>query len=88
MGVFWIGSLLGRAKPAALEKLGCEGHYASRSQCLDELSARQVLIAIDQALARRAPVPQNEAPSASGPTKSSVTAAAGLNTSPHPQTND
>ena len=33
------------------EKLGCEGHLDSRSQCLDELSARQVLKAVDQALA-------------------------------------
>jgi heptosyltransferase III len=33
------------------ERLGCEGHYASRSQCLDELPARQVLAAVDQALA-------------------------------------
>src|SRR5262249_20737693 len=33
------------------EKLGCEGHLESRAQCLDELSTRQVLIAVDQALA-------------------------------------
>jgi heptosyltransferase-3 len=33
------------------EKLGCEGHLQSRSQCLDELSTRQVLKAVDQALA-------------------------------------
>ncbi len=33
------------------EKLGCEGHYQSYSQCLDELSVRQVLSAVDQALA-------------------------------------
>jgi heptosyltransferase-3 len=32
------------------EKLGCEGHLDSRSQCLDELSVRQVLTAVDQAL--------------------------------------
>ncbi len=32
------------------EKLGCEGHLDSRSQCLDELSAQQVLAAVDQAL--------------------------------------
>ena len=32
------------------EKLGCEGHLDSRSQCLDELSVRQVLAAVDQAL--------------------------------------
>jgi heptosyltransferase III len=32
------------------EKLGCEGHLDSRSQCLDELSARTVLDAVDQAL--------------------------------------
>jgi heptosyltransferase III len=47
------------------EKLGCEGHYASHSQCLDELSARQVLVAVDQALgAGRAAIAQNRAPSA------------------------
>jgi heptosyltransferase III len=34
------------------EKLGCEGHLDSRSQCLDELSARAVLGAVDQALRR------------------------------------
>jgi heptosyltransferase-3 len=33
------------------EKLGCEGHHASHSQCLDEQRARQVLAALDQALA-------------------------------------
>jgi heptosyltransferase-3 len=33
------------------ERLGCDGHYESRSQCLDELPARQVLAAVDQALA-------------------------------------
>lgn len=32
------------------EKLGCEGHYQSHSQCLDELPVRQVLVAVDQAL--------------------------------------
>jgi heptosyltransferase III len=32
------------------EKLGCEGHLASRSQCLDELSAPAVLAAVAQAL--------------------------------------
>jgi heptosyltransferase-3 len=32
------------------ERLGCDGHYESRSQCLDELPARQVLAAVDQAL--------------------------------------
>ena len=32
------------------EKLGCDGHLESRSQCLDELSARQVLKAVDDAL--------------------------------------
>jgi len=34
------------------EKLGCDGHLDSRSQCLDELSVRQVLVAVDQALGR------------------------------------
>jgi heptosyltransferase-3 len=33
------------------ERLGCDEHYESRSQCLDELPARQVLAAVDQALA-------------------------------------
>ena len=33
------------------EKLGCDGHLDSRSQCLDELSAHQVLAAVDRALA-------------------------------------
>jgi heptosyltransferase-3 len=33
------------------EKLGCDSHLASRSQCLDELSVQQVLAAVDQALA-------------------------------------
>ena len=33
------------------ERLGCDGHLDSRAQCLDELSARQVLAAVDQALA-------------------------------------
>lgn len=32
------------------DKLGCEGHLQSHSRCLDELSARQVLLAVDQAL--------------------------------------
>jgi heptosyltransferase III len=31
------------------EKLGCEGHLLSRSRCLDELTAQQVLTAVDQA---------------------------------------
>ncbi len=33
------------------EKLGCDGHLDSRAQCLDELTAQQVLTAVDQALA-------------------------------------
>lgn len=37
------------------EKLGCEGHLNSYSQCLDELSVERVLIAADQALAERKP---------------------------------
>jgi heptosyltransferase-3 len=43
------------------DKLGCEGHLESRSQCLDELSVRQVLIAVDDALrfgAGREPAPR------------------------------
>jgi heptosyltransferase-3 len=35
------------------DKLGCERHLESRSQCLDELPVRQVLAAVDQALASR-----------------------------------
>jgi heptosyltransferase-3 len=35
------------------EKLGCEGHLQSFSRCLDELTARAVLVAVDQALATR-----------------------------------
>ena len=34
-------------------KLGCEGHLESYSRCLDELSSRQVMAAVDQALAVR-----------------------------------
>jgi heptosyltransferase-3 len=44
---------------------GCDRHLMSRSQCLDELSAGQVLAAVDQAL--------SQAPSA-GPAKSSAPA--------------
>jgi heptosyltransferase-3 len=33
------------------ERLGCDGHLDSRAQCLDELSSRQVLVAVDEALA-------------------------------------
>jgi heptosyltransferase-3 len=33
------------------DKLGCERHLESHSQCLDELSVQQVLRAVDQALA-------------------------------------
>jgi heptosyltransferase III len=32
------------------DKLGCEGHLESYSRCLDELSVRSVLTAVDQAL--------------------------------------
>ncbi len=39
------------------EKLGCDGHLDSRSQCLDELPVRQVLAAVDQALGARDEVP-------------------------------
>ena len=35
------------------ERLGCEGYLDSRSQCLDELGADQVLAAVDQALQMR-----------------------------------
>jgi heptosyltransferase-3 len=47
------------------ERLGCDGHYESRSQCLDELPARQVLAAVDQALATgQAAVAPERVPSA------------------------
>ena len=46
------------------ERLGCEGHYQSYSQCLDELPARQVLAAVDQALATGRNAVPNEASSA------------------------
>src|SRR6185312_1777429 len=36
------------------DKLGCDGHLDSRAQCLDELTARQVLAAVDQALGGQA----------------------------------
>jgi hypothetical protein len=32
------------------DKLGCDRHLNSHSRCLDELSPRQVLVAVDQAL--------------------------------------
>jgi len=35
------------------DKLGCDGHLNSRSQCLDELPTQRVLAAVDQALALR-----------------------------------
>ena len=38
------------------EKLGCAGHLDSHSQCLDELSVRQVLVAVDRALGRHGKV--------------------------------
>jgi len=34
------------------DRLGCDNHLASRSRCLDELTARQVLLAVDQALGK------------------------------------
>ncbi|HML14523.1 MAG TPA: glycosyltransferase family 9 protein, partial [Xanthobacteraceae bacterium] len=46
------------------EKLGCEGHYQSYSQCLDELPARQVLAAVDQALAAGRTAAYQQVPSA------------------------
>jgi heptosyltransferase III len=46
------------------EKLGCEGHYESYSQCLDELPARQVLAAVDQALATDRTAAYKQIPSA------------------------
>jgi lipopolysaccharide heptosyltransferase III len=39
------------------DRLGCDNHLQSRSQCLDELPARQVLLAVDQALGRVAATP-------------------------------
>ena len=38
------------------EKLGCDGHLNSRAQCLDELTADQVLAAVDAALTAPTPV--------------------------------
>jgi heptosyltransferase-3 len=35
------------------EQLGCDHHFDSRAQCLDELTAAQVLEAVDQALQQR-----------------------------------
>lgn len=35
------------------DRLGCDGHLESRSQCLDELPVERVLAAVDQALALR-----------------------------------
>jgi len=35
------------------DRLGCDGHLESRSQCLDELPVQRVLAAVDQALALR-----------------------------------
>jgi heptosyltransferase-3 len=35
------------------EQLGCDRHLDSRAQCLDELTAAQVLEAVDQALQQR-----------------------------------
>ena len=40
------------------EKLGCEGHLDSYSRCLDELTAAQVLVAVDEALAGAVGLPQ------------------------------
>lgn len=37
------------------ERLGCERHLDSHSQCLEELTAAQVLVAVDQARGRVAP---------------------------------
>jgi heptosyltransferase-3 len=49
------------------DRLGCDNHLQSRSQCLDELPARQVLLAVDQALGRVAATPSGLA---AGPTGS------------------
>jgi heptosyltransferase-3 len=35
------------------EQLGCDRHLDSRAQCLDELTAAQVLEAVDQVLRQR-----------------------------------
>jgi heptosyltransferase-3 len=35
------------------ERLGCAGHLDSHSQCLDDLSVREVLVAVDRALGGR-----------------------------------
>jgi heptosyltransferase-3 len=36
------------------ERLGCDGHFESRSQCLDELGCAEILAAVDQAVQSRA----------------------------------
>jgi heptosyltransferase-3 len=42
------------------ERLGCERHYESYSLCLDELSAEQVLLAVEQALGEGQTVPPHD----------------------------
>jgi lipopolysaccharide heptosyltransferase III len=51
------------------DRLGCDNHLNSRSQCLDELSVRQVLHAVDQALGR---IPAAPASSPETPAEDSV----------------
>jgi heptosyltransferase-3 len=42
------------------DRLGCDNHLQSRSQCLDELPVRQVLHAVDQALGRASAAPSTQ----------------------------
>jgi heptosyltransferase-3 len=50
------------------DRLGCDNHLESRSDCLDTLPAAQVLSAVDQALGSRTlPLPQDGATGAAIP---------------------
>ena len=55
------------------DRLGCDNHLQSRSQCLDELPARQVLLAVDQALGRVAATPSGLAAGPAGGDKLPLT---------------
>jgi heptosyltransferase III len=47
-GNVWVVQNPMRCLPC--QRMGCDGHLESHSRCLDELSVRQVLIAVDEAL--------------------------------------
>jgi heptosyltransferase-3 len=55
------------------DRLGCDNHLQSRSQCLDELPARQVRLAVDQALGRVAATPAGLAAGSAGGDKLPLT---------------